>query len=123
MAELFGLDIQSIVAEAIQAGGGLTASTLTKSTGGGRDPNQPTVLLAPSITTHTLEAVVEARQVRLQGTAVAETKLVMTMITGTISPPAVPAVNDRVELAGIIYTLVTLLERDPAEATYQFEVA
>lgn len=123
MPDIFGLDIQSMVADAIDAAGGLPAGTLIKSAGAARDPDNPSRRAAPAETRHALQAVVEAKQVRREGTAVAETRLVMTIIGGSIVPLAKPAVNDRIELAGITYTLTELVSADPAEATFAFAVS
>ena len=122
MAEIFGLDVQALVAEAIQSAGGLTAAVLVKAVPGGRDTSNPTVLLASTTTRHTLELAVETKQSRRPGSVVSETLLICTIITGTISPPAVPAVNDTIEVGGVSYTLIQLLQADPAGATHAFEV-
>ena len=122
MPQVFGLDIASIVSEAVQAAGGLSAATLIKTGDSTRNAADPGTRIAPSISRHQLEAVIETKSRRDRDTAVAETMLVLTIIAGSIVPVAVPAVNDRVELEGSIYTLTRLIALDPAGATYQFEV-
>ena len=123
MPLIFGIDVQALVSEAVAGAGGLPAGALTKTIAGARDPDHPSRLLDPTTTTHALQAVVERRAVRRAETDVAESTLVMTIIAGSITPVAIPAVNDRVTLDGRDYTLVELLEVDPAEATYQFEAS
>lgn len=122
MAEIFGLDIQAVIAEAVTAAGGLTDGTLTKITAGARDASRPTQRSSDSVTTHTFQGAVETRQARLGDSAVAETVLTVLIIRGTVTPLAVPEVNDTVTLNGVTYTLVELLSRDPAEATDRYRV-
>ena len=123
MPTVFGLDIAGIVAEAIAAAGGLTPAVLTQTIPGGRDPDNPTRFLSPTTTTHTLEAAIGTEQIRREGSATSESRLVCTIIAGSISPPTVPAVNDTIVLAGITYTLAQLIQEDPASAAYVFEAA
>ena len=52
-----------------------------------------------------------------------ETILVVTMVAGTITPAATPEPDDRIEIGGKVYTLVRLLELDPAEAVYEFQAS
>ena len=123
MAEIFGLDIQAIVSEAINAAGGLTVGVLVKTVEGARDSTRPTLKAAPTTTRHQLQAAVETKQVRRDNTAVAETVFVATIIGGSISPPAVPVVGDLLELADITYKLSQLRSADPAQAVYEFQVS
>ena len=123
MAELFGVDISELIAEAIASAGGLTASTLTKAGTITRDPANPARTLQPTTTSHTLEAVVEAKTVRVGESAIPETRYIATLIAGSITPETIPEPNDQLSLDGRTYTLGRLISRDPASATYQFEVS
>ena len=100
MPELFGLDIQKIVADAVTAAGGLTDGTLIKTTPGARDAARPSRRAASTTTNHTFQGVVETKQFRRENTAIAETLLTILIITGTISPMTTPEVNDTVTIFG-----------------------
>ena len=122
MANVFGLDIQSVLAEAIQAAGGLNTAVLIKGRGE-RDPNNPSRLVSTAGSRHSLEALVERRQRRIGDSLTNETVLVITMVAGTITPTATPEPDDRIEIGGKVYTLVRLISLDPAEALYEFEAS
>ena len=120
---ILGIDIASLVAEAISAAGGLVDGTLIKTrAGGGPDPDNPSRTLASTEDRHTFQGIVEAKALRHPDTGVVDYRSVMLIVGGSVSPPAIPAVNDRAELAGITYQLTNLVSRDPAGAAYEFEV-
>ena len=123
MADLFGLDIATIVSDAISGAGGLVDGTLFKTrSGGGPDPDNPSRTLPSSEDRHTFTGIVEAKALRHPDTGVVDYRSTMLIVGGSISPPTAPAVNDRVELAGITYQLTNLVSRDPAGAAFEFEV-
>ena len=74
------------------------------------------------VTAHAVEAVVEQREVRDAGASIGRSIPVITIIGGSISPPAVPSVNDELTIAGATYKLLRLVRADPAGAVYEFEV-
>ncbi|MCY4318353.1 MAG: hypothetical protein OXE76_04015 [Alphaproteobacteria bacterium] len=119
---LFGVDIQGIVARAIAGAGGLNAAVLTKTTGGERNAAAPTQREPVSTSPHSCQALIESRQIRRPDTGIAETAPVITIIGGSVSPPAEPEVNDRVtfNITGESYTLVSRIRVDPARAVYEF---
>ena len=113
MGDIFGLDVQSLIAEGIQAAGGLNVAVLVKGGGTERDPNNPSRLVSAAGSRHTLEAAVDRRQRRIGDSLTSETVLVVTMVAGTITPAATPEPDDRIEIGGKVYTLVRLLEARP----------
>ena len=122
MGDLFGLDIAQLVADAIASAGNLQTGTLLKSTPGAVDPTDPTAAVPPTVTYHSFQGFIEQRAVRRDETLIAEPTPIMTIIGKSVSPAAEPKVNDRAELAGITYELDRLIRRDPAGATYEFQV-
>ncbi len=120
MADLFGLDIAGIVNDAMVEAGGLRPGTLTRITAGTRTPGSLTAGTNPTPTTHSFEGFVERREVRRGGQVGASAEPVVTLLGASVSPTAVPQVNDRVTVDGQTFTLVELLERDPASAVYEF---
>ena len=122
MADLFGLDIAGLVADSIAAAGNLQDGALIKFTQGARDANDPTAEIPVTETSHVFQGFLEFREFRRPDTLIPERTPVLTMLGGSISPAAVPAVNDAVELAGVRYQLTFLLTRDPAAAVYEFQV-
>lgn len=125
MPNLFGLDVASLIGEALR--GQLVPGTLTKRAPGTRTPGSLTAGTNPSGTTHAFEGFLEERSMRRSGQLGAETMSVLTIIRVSISPAAVPEVNDRAvledpEFGAVEVDLVELLERDPAAALYRFRV-
>ena len=106
MAELFGIDIAELVAEAIDGAGGLQPGTLIK--GGGMR--------------HAFQGFFQLQQIRETETLVVATIPVLTIIGNSLPAGIVPEVNDGAEHADIRYDLVRLISRDPAAAVYEFEV-
>ena len=129
MPNLFGLDIAKLVADGIAQAGNLRPGTLTHVVGpGARDPNNPNAGRQPVTTTHSFQGFVEVRAVRRDDTLIAEPRPILTILGATLNPPidfpAGPDVDlgDKATIDGMTYTLVRLIERDPAGATYVFEV-
>lgn len=122
MADIFGLDVASLVNDALQGAGGLHEGVLTKTIAGARDPSNPTAGRAQTTTTYMFSGFVEAREVRLDGALVTQARSVMTIIGASVTPTAVPEVNDHATLGSITYELTQLISRDPASAVYEFVV-
>ena len=122
MGDLFGLDIAQLVADALASAGNLQEGILLKSTPGTADPTDPTAPVPPTVTQHTFQGFIEQRAVRRDDTLIAEPTPIMTIIGKSVSPAVEPKVNDRAELAGMTYELERLIRRDPAGATFEFQV-
>ena len=122
MGNLFGLDIAQIVADALAEAGNLQQGKLLKSTPGAEDPTDPTSPPSATVTQHTFQGFIEQRAERRYETLIVESSPIMTIIGKSVSPAAEPKVNDQAELAGTTYSLARLIHRDPAGATYEFEV-
>jgi len=120
MVELFGIDIAKVVNDSITGAGGVRPGTLTKVTPGTRTGGSLTGGTNPTTTSHSFQGFVETKEVRRDGQVGAGIMAVVTMLGDSVSPTAVPTVNDTVLIDGVTYTLLELLSRDPAEAVYEF---
>lgn len=121
MANLFGLDIAGIVNNAISSAGGVRPGILTKTTPGTRTPGDLIGGTNPTMTTHSFQGFVEQKSERRAGQVGASLGGQTVSILGaSVSPAAVPAVNDSVTIDSVTYNLVELVSRDPAEALYEF---
>lgn len=121
MTKLFGLDIDKIVNSAIVSAGNVRKGTLTKIIPGTRGTN-PTAGTNSSTTTHTFNGFIERKSVRRSGAVASANMSVLSILGASVNPTAKPSVNDKALLDGTTYTLVELLEVDPAEALYEFGV-
>ena len=122
MGDLFGLPIAQLVADALASAGNLQQGTLLKSIPGAEDPTDPTAPVPATVTQHSFQGFIEQRAVRRDDTLIAEPTPIMTIIGKSVSPAAEPKINDRAELAGMTYELERLIRRDPAGATFEFQV-
>ena len=118
MADLFGLDIAQLVADALD--GQLRNGTLTRVIPGERDAANPTARTDATVSTFNFQGFHSIRQIRRAGELIPETVAVLTIIGNSVSPRTVPRVNDRAQLDGLQVELVQLIQRDPAEAIYEF---
>ncbi len=115
---VFGLDIAGIIADGFEVAGNLRPGTLTKVIPGTRtDISGGT---KPTTTTHSFQGFVEQKSVRIKGAVAALNMSVVTILAATVTPAATPAVNDTAIIDGRTYTLVELLEQDPATAAFVF---
>lgn len=121
MPDLFGLDLAGIIASAFKGAGGLVEGTLTRVEQGSRTAGSLTGGKSEGTTSHVFQGFLEQREIRREGQVAADVVQAVTILGGSVDPPAVPEVNDRATLEGITVTLIRLLERDPAAATYVFE--
>ena len=119
MVELFGLDIAKVVNDEVTNAGGVRSGTLVKSIPGvrGADLTDGT---NPTSTTHTFKGFVQTKENRRPGQVGAAALSVVAILGASVSPVAVPEVNDEATVDGVTYVLVELLSRDPAEALYEF---
>ena len=122
---IFGENLRQLLADAVTSAGGLTPGRLTKKTPSGRDSRNPTAATRDRTENHSFQGVITTESIRRRDTAIAQPTPVLTIIAGTISPVADPQVNDSVTMpypGGRTYELVRLLQADPAEAHFQFEI-
>lgn len=117
MPDLFGIDIAQEIADAF--GGQLVVGTLTKRAAGTRTPLNLTAGTQPSETTHNFDGFLGVRQVRRPDQLGAQPLSVLTMITNTISPTAVPEVGDRATIESLTFDITEILNRDPAAAVFE----
>ncbi len=120
MPDLFGLDIAGIINTEIANAGGVLAGTLTKTTPGARTGGQLTGGTNPATSAHAFNGFVETKEDRRPGQVGAMSMAVVTVLGASVSPAAVPEVNDTAVLDGVTYTLVELLSGDPATAVFEF---
>lgn len=120
MAELFGIDIAGIINTELANAGGVRSGTLTKTAPGTRTGGSLTGGTNPTTTAHTFNGFVETKAKRRRGQVGAEPMAVVTILGASVTPAAVPEVNDTVLIDGATFTLLELLNRDPAEAVYEF---
>ena len=118
MPDLFGLDIAGIINTEIANAGGVRSGTLTKETPGTRTPGDLAGGTNPTSVAYTFNGFVE--QKATAGDLTQMSMAVVTILGASVTPTAVPEVNDRVLIDGITWELVELLSRDPAAAVYEF---
>lgn len=117
MPDLFGIDIAQEVADAFL--GELVAGKLTKITTGTRTAGSLTAGANPTTVEHTFEGFLEQKEVRRKGQIGADHAHVLTIITNSIKPTAVPEVNDKATIESLTLEIVEILARDPAAAVYE----
>lgn len=121
MPDLFGLDIAEIVNESIASAGNVRPGTLEHADYPYiRDPDSLTGGLKPTISIHAVRGFVETSEVRRPGQVGALFSSVVYILGASVNPKVVPKVNDTVIMDGGTYSLVELLELDPALALYKF---
>ena len=120
MPNLFGLDIVGIIAREIAAAGGVLAGTLTKTTPGVRTPGDLSGGTNPTTTSSGFRGFLENRDnVRLPGQLTAVSGRVLVILGGTLPAGVVPEANDSAVMEGETFSIVSILKRDPAGATYE----
>lgn len=121
MTKLFGLDIARLVDQSIRSAGGVLSGTLVRSVPGTRTSGDLAGGLQPTTTTHSCRGFVETRQSRRSDSTVPVSYPQVSVLGASVTPAAVPAVNDLVTFGGRRYRLLELLQSDPAEALYVFK--
>ena len=122
MPDVFGLDVRSLVANAIRDAGNLRPGTLIKSTPTVDDAN-PTAATTPTETRHNFTGFVyRARDERRPGTLIPDTRRTLLIIGGSVSPLVAPAINDTVEIDGQTLTLEQETSGDSTGAAFEFRV-
>lgn len=119
MAELFGTDIASLMADSFA--GQLVPATLTRTVITGYDPI--TDEQTTETQTFTTEGVVTAYSDEMIANGVVQTNdreiLLLAVPLGTEpTPGSEDAQPDKITIEGITYTVVGVPSRDPATATY-----
>lgn len=120
-SKLFGVDVAALVNSQIAPG--LLDLTLTKVTPGTRTPGQLTAGTNPTTTTHTGKGIIEDFKTReIDGTLILVGDKSVLLVTESLTPAATPDGGDRLAIEGDEYSVVRILERDPAGATYKLHV-
>lgn len=120
MPNLFNLDLAKMVTDALAQAGGVISGTLTKTTPGTRTPGSLTGGTNPTTTTHSFQGVIEVREIRREGQVGAKIMSVVAIYGASISPAAVPEVNDTVTIESETRILLELIGRDPSASVYEF---
>lgn len=123
MANLFGIDIASLVYNSVKAAGGVRSGELIRSVPGLENADNPTAEPPSTVIRYRFEGFIEKKSIRRQDTLIVATIDVLTIFGASLNPVTVPGVNDRAELDGTSYELVRLIQSDPAAALYEFEVS
>ena len=119
--ELFGLNIAEIINDAVNDAGGLTPGKLTHLTIGARDVSNPTGGTNPTETIHIFQGIISKKQIKRDNQVSAFFETTISILSDSLKPGVVPAVNDFVDMGGIRYTLIELLSVDPSLANYKFK--
>ena len=122
MVNLFGVNIAQIIADAIRDAGGVLAGTLTRTPPGTRNVDDPTQVTPATPVSHSFQGFIEQRSIKREDSLIVETVSVLSIIGASISPATTPKVNDTVSINGQTMSLIRLINADPAEAVYEFEV-
>ena len=120
MPDLFGLDIQGLIADSIADAGGLESGTLNKITHGPRTASNLTAGRAQTPTAITFSGILEdvSEKDRQENTVVEENDKRITIITGSMSPEKIEAeVGWTVVMRSRTWTVIGVGPVDPAEAT------
>ena len=114
---LFGLDIASIVNDAM--GGGMPDAVLIKVTPGGRDPLTPNKQLPETTTRHTAKGFVgEYEEKAFADTTIRRTDRLIHLFGESIQGGAIPQKGDSIEIEGGTWKIEGVPGRDPAGAVY-----
>lgn len=116
--KLFGLDIAKLVNQNIAAAGGVLPGVLTKATATARTGGSLTGGTNPTEATYAFRGFVTTAGERRPGSTSASSISTVSILGDSIS--VVPEVNDEVNIEGTDWTLLELVERDPAAALYVF---
>lgn len=117
MPDLFGIDLASIVSDAVAAAGDVLPAVLHKRVAGVRVPEDPTTGTQPSYVAYPCRGVVTSWIVRdVEGTTVREgIREVLLLASGLAVDPAP---GDRVVIEGLTLDVGPDIDRDPARATF-----
>ena len=121
MTQLFGLQLDQIINDALTSAGGLRPGTLTHVTPGERDTTNLLAGTNNTETTHSFQGYVEQSEGRKGDSLVRDSMAMVGIMGASVTPFVVPEVGDRVVIDGTQYTLLKLKERDPARALYVFQ--
>lgn len=115
---LFGLDIARIVDRSIAGAGGVLTGVLRRDDPGTRDAADLAAGRDLTPATYPFRGFAETAGERRPGSQTASSVSTVSILGASIS--TVPQVNDVVTLEGKDWTLLELMERDPAAALYVF---
>lgn len=120
MPDLFGVDIQGILKDAI--GDGFPSITVVKVTPGTRDPANPAAGVQPTRSPFGARGILDDYSDRqIDGTLVKTGDRKVLIVAGTLPSTVVPEPNDEIITEGKTWKIVRT-KRDPAEATYECQV-
>lgn len=121
MPKLFGIDIAGLVHRNLSHH--LTPGTITSRVEGARSTTDPTAGRTITETSRTFRGILsEFEEFRYRNTQVKHGDKQCMLIAGSIEPYADPQVNDRLSIEATTYSVVGILERDPAAATFTLHV-
>lgn len=122
---LFGVDVSGLIKQLIAPG--VLDAVLTKTTPGTRTSGALTGGTNPTTADYPCRGFIDSQRVRFRsGTTVQAGHKIVVLIGDTISNGAVaPAPGDRIMIEGTTYVIPVdgTIDRDPAAATYECEVA
>ena len=124
MPRLFGLDIAALVDTSIQAAGGVLTGTLVQSTPGTRTPGDPTGGTNPTTTSYSIRGFFEFTERRRDDSLVTSRGTRLSVLGNSLPEGIEPGSGDVITLNGETgnYTVVRVINRDPAAALYVLEV-
>jgi len=118
MGKLFGIDIAGVVASSIAGAGNVRPGVLKRIVPGSRTTGSLAAGTNPVTTEFPFRGFKVVTSRREKGQVGAGTMSIVSILSASLS--VVPEVNDLVTMDGDTYTLLELLELDPAEAIYEF---
>lgn len=117
MPRLFGVDIAGIIGNAM--GGGLLPCTVYELSAGARTSGSLTAGPARSDVPHTARGFIEEWAInQIDGDIVRRGDKRITVLGATIAGGYVPKDQDSILIEGNRYLIISIVERDPAAATY-----
>lgn len=123
MSRLFGLDIAGIVNSEIAGAGGVRPAVLTKPVPGTRTPGSLSGGTNPTTTTHAARGFEDSLSRLRPETIVTEAAGLVVLLGASIVGGVEPEAGDSVSLDGGDNQRIVRVESDPANATYECQVA
>ena len=124
MPQIFGLDIATILKDAIDSAGGLLPVLLIRTVSGDRDPDD--LLAAPKTTTvrHPGSGFLENRTDKYRdGTLVREGGEFISIMGASLPSGIEPEPEDQIVIEDSVYRVTAITGRDPAAALFEMSVA
>jgi len=122
MPNLFDLNIAQIIDQAIADAGGVLTGTFHKKSAGTRTPGELTSGRNPTFADHACRGFIEVKtNVSMDGSLVESEGERVTILGNSMS--VVPEAGDEVTFEGTRWTVVKIMKRDPAAATFELLVS